>query len=134
MTEQIETERADTTVVVSKVVSHPLKSVWSVLMTKAGNEALLGPGGQLGGKGDNWEAEDGTYGVTRSFHPMEQIRFSWHQDADSPRTMVDLRLSAQGDDATLLEITQDHVGSGLDPARLQAHWEDALARIENDAL
>ncbi|HOB05586.1 MAG TPA: SRPBCC domain-containing protein [Propionibacteriaceae bacterium] len=134
MTEQIETEQTDTTVVVSRVVSHPLKSVWNVLMTKEGNEAILGPGGELGGKGDNWEAEDGTYGVTRSFHPMEQIRFSWHQNADAPRTLVDLRVSPQGDDATLIEITQSPVGEGLDPAALESHWEDALTRIENDAL
>ena len=29
MTEQIETEQTDTTVIVSRVVSHPLKSVWN---------------------------------------------------------------------------------------------------------
>ena len=134
MTEQIESEQTDTTVVVSRVVSHPLKSVWSVLMTKEGNEAILGPGGQFGGKGDNWEAADGTYGVTRSFHPLEQIRFSWHQDADSPRTMVDLRVSAHGDDQTLIEVTQSPVTEGLDPDRLRARWDGVLARIENEAL
>ncbi len=131
MTEQIETEQTDTTVVVSKVVSHPLKSVWNVLMTKGGNEALLGPGGELGAKGDNWEAEDGTYGVTRSFHPMEQIRFSWHANADAPRTMVDLRIQPEGDEATRIEITQSPIAAGLDVAAQEAHWNDALGRIES---
>ncbi len=134
MTEQIETEQTDTTVIVSRVVSHPLKSVWNVLMTNEGMEALLGPGGRLGDKGDKWQALDGTYGVTRSFHPLEQIRFSWHRSEDAPRTLVDLHLSPQGADSTLLEIRHEHVGADLDPANLQSRWEDSLMRIDEDAL
>jgi uncharacterized protein YndB with AHSA1/START domain len=134
MTEQIESELQDTTVVVSRVVSHPLKNVWNVLMTNEGQEALLGEGGRLGGKGDKWAAADGTYGVTRSFHPMEQIRFSWHRNEDSPRTLVDLHLAPEGDDQTRLEIRHEHVGSDLDPAALTAHWEDSLNRIAADSL
>src|SRR5665647_3335964 len=88
MTELIESETKDTTLVVSRAVSHPIKSVWTTLLSPAGMEALLGQGGQLGDKGDSWRAADGTYGVTRSFHPLEQIRFSWHKDEDSPRTLV----------------------------------------------
>ena len=133
MTELIESETKDATVVVSRVVSHPLKSVWTTLLTPAGMEALLGEGGQLGDKGDSWRAADGTYGVTRSFHAMEQIRFSWHKNEDSPRTLVDVHLTAQGDD-TLIEIRHEHVGTDLDPAELEAHWTAALERIDNDAL
>ena len=98
MTEQLtESETKDTTVVVNREVSYPLKSVWNVLMTAAGMEALLGEGGRLGDKGDRWQAQDGTYGVTRSFHPLEQIRFSWHRGEDAPRTLVDLHLFAKDD-------------------------------------
>ncbi len=128
MTEQIESQQPDTTVVVSRVVSHPVKNVWQVLMTTEGMEALLGPGGRLGDKGDRWQADDGTYGVTRSFHPLEQIRFSWHADDEAPRTLVDLHLIAQGDAETLLEIRHEHIGD-LDPAVLEKHWEDSLTRI-----
>ena len=59
----------DTAVVVSRLVSHPIKDVWKVLLTDEGTEALLGAGGKLGDKGQNWQADDGTHGVTRSFHP-----------------------------------------------------------------
>lgn len=135
MTEQIETEQSDTTVIVaSRVVSHPLKNVWNVLMTKDGQEAFLGQGGELGGKGDNWQAADGSYGVTRSFHPMEQIRFSWHQGEDSPRTLVDLRVSPQGDTGTLIEIHHEQIGADADRDALRARWEAALNRIADDAL
>lgn len=134
MTELIESETKDTTLVVSRVVSHPLASVWTTLLSPAGMEALLGEGGQLGSKGDSWQAADGTCGVTRTFHPLEQIRFSWHKDADAPRTLVDVHLIAQGDDSTLIEIRHEHVGSDLDPSDLEQHWSAALDRIDNDAL
>lgn len=134
MTELIESETKDTTLVVSRAVSHPIKSVWTTLLSPAGMEALLGDGGQLGDKGDSWRAADGTYGVTRSFHPLEQIRFSWHKGEDAPRTLVDVHLIAEDDGTTLIEIRHEHVGTDLDPAELEQHWQAALDRISNDAL
>ena len=134
MTELIESETKDTTLVVSRAVSHPIKSVWNTLLSPAGMEALLGQGGQLGDKGDSWRAADGTYGVTRSFHSLEQIRFSWHKDEDSPRTIVDVHLISQDADSTLIEIRHEHVGTDLDPAELEQRWLAALDRISKDAL
>ena len=134
MTELIESETKDTTLVVRRVVSHPIKSVWNTLLSPAGMEALLGQGGQLGDKGDSWRAADGTYGVTRSFHPLEQIRFSWHKDEDSPRTLVDVHLISQDAESTLIEIRHEHVGTDLDPAELEQRWLAALDRISKDAL
>ena len=134
MTELIESETKDTTLVISRAVSHPIKSVWNTLLSPAGMEALLGQGGQLGDKGDSWRAADGTYGVTRSFHPLEQIRFSWHKDEGSPRTLVDVHLISQDADSTLIEIRHEHVGTDLDPAELEQRWLAALDRISKDAL
>ncbi len=113
---------------VSLAVHKPLADVWSALMTPPGNEALLGTGGRLGSKGDDWRATDGSYGVTRSFHPMEQIRFSWHADGDAPRTVVDLRLSDQ-DGHTRLDLAQDRLPADADLDALSSHWEDALTRL-----
>ena len=127
-------EIQDTAVIVSRSVSHPLKSVWKVVMTDAGNEALRGPGAKLGDKGHTWTAEDGTTGVTRSFHPLEQIRFSWHQDADAPKTIVDLHFHAVSDVETRLELVHDHLPADADRDWLTAHWNDALERIDRDAL
>lgn len=122
-----------TAVTVSRQVPHSVKSVWQVLMTDSGAEALLGQGARLGDKGHKWSAEDGTCGVTRSFHPLEQIRFSWHETEDSPATIVDLHLSDEGDQ-TNLEIVHDHLPGGIDRDKLTQHWADALQRIDQDAL
>ena len=113
---------------VTRVVARPLDSVWEVLMKPHGAEALLGEGGQLGSKGEDWRAVDGTYGVTRSFHPKEQIRFSWHAEEDAPRTVVDLQLS--GDAAsTRLDLAHEHLPEDADVDALAARWQAALEAI-----
>ena len=129
MTEQAtETELKGTTV--TRVVSKPLKSVWAALMAPNGVEALLGPGGRIGDKGERWESGDGTFGVTRSFHPMEQIRFSWHKEEGAPRTLVDFHLTAQGDDETKLVIEHDFADADLDVDAMEQKWSEALERVE----
>ena len=74
-------------VAVTRVAHAQLEAVWRALMAPAGAQALLGTGGQLGNKGESWKAEDGTYGITRSFHPKEQIRFSWHAAEGAPQPL-----------------------------------------------
>lgn len=136
MTEVI-TEEADgktNTVVVSRQVSHPIKKVWDVLMTGEGAEALLGPGATLGDKGHTWESTNGTHGAVRSFHPLEEIRFSWHASEDAPATWIDLRLRPAGDDATVLELAHTRLYDDLDRAEVERRLAAALARIDNDAL
>ena len=122
------TETESASLEVSLAVPKPLTAVWSALMTPKGNDALLGVGGRLGSKGDDWKAEDGTFGVTRSFHPMEQIRFSWHADDDAPRSIVDLQLRG-GDDQTHLVLAQEHLPSDADIDALSERWKGALGRI-----
>lgn len=114
---------------VTRVVARPLATVWEVLMKPHGAEALLGEGGALGGKGEDWRATDGTYGVTRSFHPGEQIRFSWHASDGAPRTLVDLHIRPDGD-RTQLELIHEHLPEDADTGALSEHWAAALARIE----
>ncbi len=114
---------------VTRVVASPLENVWEVLMKPHGAEALLGEGGELGGKGEDWHAQDGTYGVTRSFHPREQIRFSWHASDGAPRTLVDVHIRPDGD-RTELEIVHEHLPEDADTSALSAHWAEALDRIE----
>ena len=83
---------------------------------------------ELGQKGEHWAAIDGTYGVTRSFHPKEQIRFSWHAEEDAPRTVVDLQLS--GDAAsTRLDLAHEHLPEDADVDALAARWQAALEAI-----
>lgn len=113
---------------VSLTVHKRLNDVWARLMTPEGNEALLGSGGRLGSKGDDWRSSDGPYGVTRSFHPMEQIRFSWHADEDAPRTVVDLQL-ADDDGRTRLSLSQTNLPADADLDAMSSHWEGVLGRV-----
>ncbi|MDR2895479.1 MAG: SRPBCC domain-containing protein [Propionibacteriaceae bacterium] len=134
MTEQTIDEQTSVTTVVSRVVDYPVKKVWGVLLTTDGQAALLGDGAILGDKGDTWRANDGTWGVTRSYHPFEQIRFSWHKDESAPKTWVDLTLSELSPTQTKIQISHDHAGVDFDVAKLTAHWKAALSRIDHDAL
>jgi len=118
----------DTTVTVSRSVSRPVKEMWKLLATREGAEALLGTGGELGDKGDSWHAIDGTYGVVRSFHPLEQIRFSWHAAEEAPKTIVEVDLAASGD-GTRVEIRHEHIPLYFDAAALTRKWEQALEKL-----
>lgn len=118
----------DTTVSVRRSVSQPITQIWRLLSTREGAEALLGAGGELGDKGDSWHAADGTFGVVRSYHPLEQIRFSWHAAQDAPKTIVEVDLSTDGD-GTQLEITHQGIPNYYDAAALTRKWETALDRV-----
>jgi uncharacterized protein YndB with AHSA1/START domain len=122
----------DTTVTVSRSVSKPLKEIWKLLVTREGAEALLGPGGELGDKGDSWHAADGTYGVIRSYHPLEQIRFSWHAAEEAPKTIVEVDLSA-AEDGTKVEIRHEHIPTYFDANALSRKWERALEKLASAA-
>lgn len=115
-------------IAVRRVVSTPLNDVWGYLMKPDGATALLGEGGQFGNKGEDWHASDGTYGITRSFHPKEQIRFSWHASDGAPATLVDLRMRSVAD-GTELELVHGHLPADADVEALQAKWEKALDLI-----
>ena len=134
MTEQVADVQASVTTVVSRVVECPVKKVWAVLLSPEGQTALLGEGACLGDKGDTWKAADGTWGVTRSYHPLEEIRFSWHQDEESPKTWVEVTLAEVGPNRTKIQISHDHSNADFDVVGMTAHWKAALQRIDNDTL
>ena len=93
----------------------------------AGAEGLRGRGATLRAKGEPWHAEDGTYGVVRSYHPVEQVRLTWHADEHAAATLVDLRLTPEGDN-TRLDLRHEHLDASLGQ-NLAQRWDDALARI-----
>ncbi len=113
---------------VDTVLDHPVDHVWRVLTTNDGAQALLGSGAKLGGKGEPWRAEDGTHGVWRSYHPLEQVRVSWHANADAPRSLVDLHLEPEGG-RTRLSLRHEPVGP--DSEALRRRWSEALTRLES---
>lgn len=117
----------DATVSVQRVIDRTVDQVWKAFTSKAGVEALLGAGAMLGGKGEHWRNVDGQHGVLRSYHPLEQIRVSWHADEDAPKTLVDIRMAAAGE-GTSLTLDHEHI----DPAQeetLREKWTEALDRF-----
>lgn len=117
---------------VTRRVAKPLERVWAAMMQPTGAEPLLGKGGQLGSKGDDWVSADGPHGVTRTFHPMEQIRFSWHESDGAPRTLVDLQLR-EVDGETQLDLTHELLEGGYSPDQLTERWELALQQLDDQA-
>ncbi len=113
---------------VSRVAPQPITQVWQRLTTREGVEALLGPGAMLGSKGEPWRSQDGSCGVTRSYHPQEQVRVSWHADQDAPTTMVDLQLAPEGD-GTRLHLRHERLTAEMPQDTLRRRWQDALARL-----
>ena len=117
------------TVRVSRGVAAPLVHVWEVLVSPAGSQALLGEGAVLGGKGEPYHCTDGSSGVLRSYHPLEQLRVSWHGTPDGPPSVVEVDLRADGDDATVLDLSQDHLWPGVDVDELTRRWAAGLDRV-----
>ncbi len=122
-------EDEGTDVIVSRSVSSPLKDVWSVLMTAKGTETFMGPGAVIGDKGQSWESSNGRRGVIRSFHPLEQVRYTIRRDDDTPPSLVSIRVNAAGDDASELIIKHSQLTPERDRERLALLWEDALERF-----
>jgi uncharacterized protein YndB with AHSA1/START domain len=109
-------------------VTAPPAQVWQHLTSTRGTEALLGDGARLGSKGESWHANDGTYGVVRSWHPTEQIRVTWHPDEAGPTSMRDLHVLPDGE-ATRLELVHAGGPSAADGPGSQRAWQDALGRV-----
>lgn len=133
-TSEVTGETEDTTVVVTRTLPHPVKKVWDVLMTDEGAEALLGPGAHFGAKGYTWQSHDGRQGVIRTFHPLEEIRFSWRMSDTPTPSMVAVHLAAAGEDSTEFEIKHNRLGADADKPWLTERWSAAIDRIESECL
>ena len=129
MTELNSDVQASATTVVSRVVNSSINNVWATLVSSKGQTALLGEGAYLGTKGDTWKATDGTWGVTRTFHPLEELRFSWHANLDAPKTWVKVILTVLSPDQTRIELSHDPAGADFDVTSMTAHWEAVLELI-----
>lgn len=118
---------------VSRTLNHSVSSVWDVLNSDEGAELLLGPGARLGEKGHTWESHDGRQGVIRSFHPKEEIRFSWRLKADCAPSLVELKMAPSGQSQTKVDIIHSNLDASVDRVWLTERWHAALERLDGDA-
>lgn len=113
---------------VNATVPASVERVWEHLISPAGTQALLGEGARLGSKGESWHAGDGSHGVTRSYHPLEQVRVSWHPHEDGPLSMLDIQLKPEAD-GTCIDLYHEGRGIAGDPRGDHQHWQEALGRL-----
>jgi uncharacterized protein YndB with AHSA1/START domain len=105
----------------------PVGVVWEVLVSPAGTAVWLGAGAVLGDKGQSYHCADGTVGVVRSFHPLEQLRVSWHQDIETEPSLVEVDLAVDGA-GTSLRLWHDGLPQEQRPA-MAAHWRERLQAL-----
>jgi uncharacterized protein YndB with AHSA1/START domain len=113
------------TVSVSRSIEAPLAHVWEVLVGSEGSSALLGEGAVLGSKGEAYHCTDGTWGVVRSYHPLEQLRVSWHADAEAKPSLVEVDLRAEGA-GTVLDLRHDRLTDDAVARSAQERWTAGL--------
>jgi uncharacterized protein YndB with AHSA1/START domain len=101
--------------------------LWQLMTSPPGAAALLGDGAVLGGKGETWRTAAGPHGVVRSYHPLEQLRVSWHDDDDAPASLVEMDLRPDGA-GTELVVRHEKVAEGHS-IDLRQHWAQAVDRL-----
>lgn len=124
---EVEVDGKQGGVQVARTVDAPVAHVWETLISRTGAEALLGKGATFGGKGEPWHSEDGPSGVLRSYHPMEQLRLSWHETPDAPASVVELDLTEDAG-STRLDLRHDRIAGDVD--HYEQRWTGALDRLD----
>jgi uncharacterized protein YndB with AHSA1/START domain len=105
----------------------PVGAVWQALVSPEGTATWLGEGAVLRDKGQSYQCADGSAGVVRSFHPLEQLRLTWHprMDVESSLIEIDLDVDHAG---TSLRLWHDGLPAQERPALL-AHWQQRLEAL-----
>jgi uncharacterized protein YndB with AHSA1/START domain len=116
---------------ISRTIQASPDQLWQLMTSPHGAAALLGDGAVLGGKGEAWHTADGPHGVVRSYHPLEQLRVSWHADQDAPASLVEMDLRPSGD-ATELVVRHERL-AGPETIDLRQHWSAAVDRLADVA-
>jgi uncharacterized protein YndB with AHSA1/START domain len=117
----------DQNVHIHLTVPAPVGAVWEILVSPEGTATWLGEGAVLGDKGQSYHCADGTAGVVRSFHPLEQLRLSWHHNVDVEASLIEVDLAVDGA-GTSVRLWHDGLPETERPA-MRAHWEQRLAAL-----
>ncbi|GAB6897343.1 SRPBCC family protein [Kineosporia succinea] len=119
-------------VYVRKVFTGSASHVWQALVSPTGTAVWLGHGAVLQGKGQTYVSDDGDAGVVQSFHPLEQLRLSWHSGVDLDTSLVELDLTPVAG-GTRLRLWHEGLPSQLRP-RMQSRWEHRLDDFAQECL
>ena len=112
----------------TRTVHQPVGTVWQALISPQGTGIWLGEGAVLGGKGESYHCADGSTGVVRSYHPLEQLRVSWHADDYAPASLIEVDLTNDGE-ATTVHLHHDGITDAGQRAALESRWNSRLDEL-----
>lgn len=116
---------------VSKTFRAPLDRVWTYVVSPAGFGTWLGRGARLpGGRGERYEADDGTTGELRSVRTGDRIRATWRPPGWTHDTTVQLTVRPVADDRTTVRLHQEWLADADERARQRDHWREVMTRLE----
>jgi uncharacterized protein YndB with AHSA1/START domain len=119
--------RNDQLVFVRLAVKEHVGAVWQALVSPPGTAVWLGEGAVLGDKGQSYHCADGSAGVVRSFHPLEQLRLSWHSGAETEPSLIEVDVTADGD-GTRVRLWHEGLPAEQRSA-MRAHWRERLEAL-----
>jgi uncharacterized protein YndB with AHSA1/START domain len=108
-------------------VSAPVSQVWQALISSEGTATWLGEDAVLGGKGESYHCADGSVGVVRSFHPLEQLRLSWHSGPDAPASLIELDVTPEAK-GTLVQLWHEGLPPEAQP-EAEERWSTRLHAV-----
>jgi uncharacterized protein YndB with AHSA1/START domain len=118
------------TIAVSREVTKHAGAVWQSITSPAGIAVWLGRGAVLSGVGELYRCDDGAFGMVRTYHPLQQLRLSWHPSQAAAASLIELDLTPLAD-GTRIRVWHE----GVDDAKLaglRAQWQmrlNGLARL-----
>jgi uncharacterized protein YndB with AHSA1/START domain len=112
---------------VQLMVKASVSAVWRTLVSPRGTAVWLDEGAVLGDKGQSYHCADGSAGVVRSFHPLEQLRLSWHADAGSESTLIEIDVTPEAD-GTRVRLWHDGLPAHLRP-QMRERWQQRLEAL-----
>ena len=115
------------TVFLRLTVDRPVGAVWRTLVSAEGTALWLGEGAVLGDKGQSYHCADGSAGVVRSFHPLEQLRLTWSADPEAEPSLIEVDVTPEGS-GTRLRLWHDGLPTETLPA-MREHWQQRLTAL-----
>ncbi|MBT0769246.1 SRPBCC domain-containing protein [Kineosporia sp. J2-2] len=114
----------DRLVFVRKIFPGSAGHVWQALVSPEGTQIWLGQGAVLLGSGQGYLNEEGDGGIVRSFHPLEQLRLTWHSGLDQDTSLVEIDLTPVAG-GTRLRLWHEGLQAALRQT-MQDQWEHRL--------
>ena len=119
---------------VTKTVPFAPAKIWKFVMSPAGRKVWLGQAsGWKATPGTEYETNTGTRGEVRTVHAGKRIRLTWQPKGwKAPSTLQLTLIPRQSTRGTCISFHQEKLASEKDRTRMRTHWQEVLAKLEED--